>query len=310
MVSLYDSEIKDILPEVLAKTPEVKALSYAINRAIRKLLDHCEAVGVYANIDKQSDEVLDLMAIELDALYYDMSLPLANKRKIIKDTIPQYLRSGTAGAVEDLITSIFGGGEVEEWFDYGGTPGHFRLFVDITDSENNPVYDMNVNQMAEKLERVKKYSQHLDGFTWMYKKALVIKEKHSEYVYTNPACGTFKCGTYPKQSTLGWSVGNGLMVKNSMDISVYTNPVCGTFPETASLGWSENLKLGTQSKIEETVYENVPCGTKDCGTMPKIKTLGYSEIREIDVNHPGNKLIVTSVNNPPVCGVLICGENI
>ena len=310
MVSLYDSEIKEILPENLSEQPEVRAISYAINMALRRLMGYCKSTGLYASIDEASEEVLDLLAIEFDALYYDMSLPLANKRKIIKDTLPQYLRSGTVGAVEDLITTIFGGGEVEEWFSYSGTPGHFRLFVDITDSEDNPVYDMDSNQMEEKLERVKKYSQHLDSFTWMYKKAIVIKEKHTECVYTNPACGTFNCGTYPKQSTLGWAVNDGLAIKDDMNISVYTNPACGTFPEIASLGWSEDINLRTQNEIEESVYSNVSCGTADCGTVPKVKSLGYSKVDEISVNCLGNKLIATSVNNPPVCGVLRCGENI
>ncbi|MBQ6034948.1 MAG: hypothetical protein IJL33_05570, partial [Ruminococcus sp.] len=76
MTNLYDSEIKEILPEFLSKKPEVRAVSHAISKALQRLLDYSKGMEVYSGVDSLSAEVLDMMAIELDALYYDMSLPI------------------------------------------------------------------------------------------------------------------------------------------------------------------------------------------------------------------------------------------
>lgn len=310
MTNLYDSEIKEILPEFLSKKPEVRAVSYAISKALQRLLDYSKGMEVYSGVDSLSAEVLDMMAIELDALYYDMSLPIEAKRRIIKETLPQYLTAGTVGAVENLITTIFGGGEIEEWYQYSGTRGHFRLYVDITESADNPVYQVDAAEMERKLKRVKKFSQHLDNFTWMYKRAIIIKEKSTEYVYTNPSCGSFDCGTYPRQSTPAWSVDEGIRINNEMDTSVYTNPTAGTFPEVSTIGWSEGTEIRAKNIIDALVYENESSGNADCGTMPETAAVGYSEDSTINLSRNGNKPIVAYVNNPPICGVLICGENL
>ena len=306
MVSLYDSEIKEILPENLSEQPEVRAISYAINMALRRLMGYCKSTGLYASIDEASEEVLDLLAIEFDALYYDMSLPLANKRKIIKDTLPQYLRSGTVGAVEDLITTIFGGGEVEEWFSYSGTPGHFRLFVDITDSAENPVYEMDATEMEEKLERVKKYSQHLDSFSWMIKHQIEIKKKIEQWTSIVPECGTYLCGTYWMPSTLGYTDKDDIQIKPTPELYLNDQPEAGMLPNVSTLGYSLNNTEEVDAVVDG--YNNNPeeCGEDETGTVPRVATLGLSENNVMSI---WNSKVKAYNSKYGLCGVMNCGED-
>jgi len=127
MVSLYNSEICQILPDTISKDPEVKALSYAISRMVKRVLDFCKRTPLYAAIDEQTDEILDLMAVELDAQYYDTSLPIENKRSIIKKTLAWYCNIGTPSTVEELVRAVFGEGEVSEWFEYGDSAYYFKI---------------------------------------------------------------------------------------------------------------------------------------------------------------------------------------
>ena len=305
MISLYDSEIKEILPDVLSTQPEVRAISYAINMALRRLLTYCKSTGVYSSIDELGEEVLDLLAIEFDALYYDMSLPLANKRKIIKDTLPQYLRSGTVGAVEDLITTIFGGGEIEEWFDYEGTPGHFRLFVDITDSADNPVSEMDETAMEEKLERVKKYSQHLDSFSWMIKHTIEIKKKIEQWACMVPECGMLYCGTYWMPATRGYTDKDGINIQARPELYENDQPEVGTLPVVSTLGYSVNGTEEVDAAVDAYNDDSAECGEEETGTLPRVATLGYSANNQIDI---WNSKVKAYNSEYALCGVVICGE--
>lgn len=127
MIKLYDSNITDILPESLSKKPEVVALGYALNKAIQRLLGYCQNIGIYDSIDTLPEQVLDLLALEFKTQYYDDAFSIEVKRTLIKNTLNWYMYSGTVTAVTEMVTSVFGDGEIEEWFDYDGEPYHFKV---------------------------------------------------------------------------------------------------------------------------------------------------------------------------------------
>lgn len=127
MVKLYDSNITDILPEVFANNPKVKALGYAINKAMQRLINYCQNISIYASLDTVPEKVLDLLAIELHTQYYDDTMDIEIKRTLIKNTLNWYMYAGTAASVTELVASVFGSGEIEEWFQYGGEPYHFKI---------------------------------------------------------------------------------------------------------------------------------------------------------------------------------------
>lgn len=127
MIKLHDSNITDILPEFLAKKPEVIALGYALSMAIQRLLGYCQNIGIYNSIDTLPEQVLDLLAVELKTQYYDDTFSIEIKRALIKNTLNWYMYAGTVAAVTELVNAIFGDSEIEEWFDYGGDPYHFKI---------------------------------------------------------------------------------------------------------------------------------------------------------------------------------------
>ena len=136
MIKLQDSNITDILPEVFTSDPKNVALGYALQGAMRRLLEYSRTTSVYAAIDVAGDDVLDMLAAELDTQYYDVLLDVEAKRKLVKNTLIWYGKAGTPAAVEELITSVFGEGRVEEWFDYGGEPFYFKVYTNATFTED------------------------------------------------------------------------------------------------------------------------------------------------------------------------------
>lgn len=132
MTKLDESNIIQILPDIFTKKPDVIALGYAISQEIRRLITYCSSISVYAVIDTLPDDILDMLAAELDTQHYDTSLDISAKRRLIKNTMVWYMTAGTPAAVEELVAAAFGEGEVKEWFEYGDEPYYFKIVTNAT----------------------------------------------------------------------------------------------------------------------------------------------------------------------------------
>lgn len=130
MISYYDGQLTDIMPENITQKPEVKALSYALQQACRLLYRYSRRLYIYTNLDEQPEEVIDLLASELRTQYYRSTFDLDTKRQLVKNTLIWYMSAGTPEAVEELVNTIFGGGKIEEWFEYGDDPYYFKVKTD------------------------------------------------------------------------------------------------------------------------------------------------------------------------------------
>lgn len=155
MIKLKDSDIVNILPEVFVSDARVQALGYALKKSMQRFLDFCDKTSVYAIVDKLPDKMLDMLAAEMDAPYYDVDLDVDSKRNLVKNSFLWHMQSGTPAAVEDMVAAVFGEGEVKEWFEYGDDPFYFKIKTDALMTET-----MN-EQFTAMLDRVKNARSHI-----------------------------------------------------------------------------------------------------------------------------------------------------
>lgn len=158
MISLKESQITDSLPSWLSNETNVKALSYAASRQMKKVLAYSDAAKVYADVMKCTHAVLDMLAFELQIPKYKDSYSLDTKRRMVLNGLVYWLRMGTAGALEDLCSDIFSNAVMTEWFDYDGEPGHFRITTN-----NRRITDNDVREFHKVINTVKRLSAHLDA---------------------------------------------------------------------------------------------------------------------------------------------------
>lgn len=158
MIKLRDAAITDGLPDVAAKEPWCVALGYAMQRQIQKILYYADLAHTYSAVDSLPDRLLDILAAELRTPQYSESYPLETKRSMVKGTLAYYATAGTKAALEAVCRDIFGSAEALEWYEYGGTPGYFRIQTD-----NPSVTDENVREFIAVAEGVKRLSAWLDG---------------------------------------------------------------------------------------------------------------------------------------------------
>ena len=265
MTSLRDSQIADILPDILKYRPDVQAVSYAIRMQIARIYDLSQRCRMLAGIDAIGEDVLDLLAIELQSIYYDTSLPIDKKRDIIRSTLRWYWYGGTKASVEDYIRVIFGGGSVTEWYEYGGSPYTFRVDAEDTGSP------MSIGRVIETIFKIKRPDTTFETYIGEPTTIRIRTQEEGWLISYDPA------GTLPDESTrlsLGPATVKAITSQKGY-LSPWEEPgkiVAGTLPDESTrllLGLS-TVKAVTSQKGYLSPWEEP--GEITAGTLPDEST--------------------------------------
>lgn len=306
MIKLTDARLTDALPKTLAEQPWVQALAEASRKMRRRVMAYADRTRLFCDIDEASEEALDALAVELQTPLYKNDYPLTVKRQIVKNSMLYYIRSGTRGAVEELLADIYQGAEVEEWFEYGGEPNYFRVAIDISRT-TVPVAEMAPAELESWLYSVKRASSALESLSYMIRHAITIGCKVEAFLQSPPECGTLECGTYPEASTLGWSAGAWLQIAGRADAYLVSPPECGTVPEISTVGWSIDAAISQAGSVAEAfVIEPPEAGTAEAGEKPLTATLGQS----LEAGSQYTAQVDIYLVTPPESGATECGAGI
>ena len=306
MIKLTDARLTDALPKTLAEQPWVQALAEASRKMRRRGMAYADRTRLFCDIDEASEEALDVLAVELQTPLYKNDYPLTVKRQIVKNSMLYYIRSGTRGAVEELLADIYQGAEVEEWFEYGGKPNYFRVAIDISRT-TVPVAEMAPAELESWLYSVKRASSALESLSYMIRHAITIGCKVEAFLQSPPECGTLECGTYPEASTLGWSAGAWLQIAGRADAYLVSPPECGTVPEISTVGWSIDAAISQAGSVAEAfVIEPPEAGTAEAGEKPLTATLGQS----LEAGSQYTAKVDIYLVTPPESGATECGAGI
>lgn len=306
MIKLTDARLTDALPKTLAEQPWVQALAEASRKMRRRVMAYADRTRLFCDIDEASEEALDALAVELQTPLYKNDYPLTVKRQIVKNSMLYYIRSGTRGAVEELLADIYQGAEVEEWFEYGGEPNYFRVAIDISRT-TVPVAEMTPAELESWLYSVKRASSALESLSYMIRHAIIIGCKVEAFLQSPPECGTLECGTYPEASTLGWSAGAWLQIAGRADAYLVNPPECGTVPEISTVGWSIDAAISQAGSVAEAfVIEPPEAGTAEAGEKPLTATLDQS----LEAGSQYTAKVDIYLVTPPESGATECGAGI
>lgn len=306
MIKLTDARLTDALPKTLAEQPWVQALAEAGRKMRRRVMAYADRTRLFCDIDEASEEALDALAVELQTPLYKNDYPLTVKRQIVKNSMLYYIRSGTCVAVEELLTDIYQGAEVEEWFEYGGEPNYFRVTIDISRT-TVPVAEMTPAELESWLYSVKRASSALESLSYMIRHAITIGCKVEAFLQSPPECGTLECGTYPEASTLGWSAGAWLQIAGRADAYLVSPPECGTVPEISTVGWSIDAAISQAGSVAEAfVIEPPEAGTAEVGEKPLTATLDQS----LEAGSQYTAKVDIYLVTPPESGATECGAGI
>jgi phage tail P2-like protein len=126
----------EIAPSSISGDPQVQAAAEAIDDELLAIYDCMSQVpgGIlfWPFADVQDETMTDVLAFELHVDVWqgwDGDLSLEQKRDLINKSIDWHQHLGTKYAVEQMLRTVFRTGYVTEWYEYGGTPYHFRVTI-------------------------------------------------------------------------------------------------------------------------------------------------------------------------------------
>ena len=149
-----------IVPPALTHDPAMMARAAADAEALTARLAEIDQVRVISNIDGLNEAVLDILARDFKVDWWDPEYSIEEKRRTLKGSWRVHKILGTKAAVETAIRAIYPLTTVEEWFEYGGEPYHFRLNIDITSDSGDRARQRRV---LERLNFYKSLRSHNDG---------------------------------------------------------------------------------------------------------------------------------------------------
>ena len=164
MIKLQDARIADGLPRVVAEQPWAKVLSAVYGELQGRMLEYLATGMTFSDVDNCSEGMLDQMAIYLKIEWYDSAADIETKRKLVRTAIEIQRYAGTVKAVREQVETIYKKARIEEWFSYGGTPGFWKLYVDITDDQET--YHT-AAEMEKLLGYTKRCTAHLEHIIYI-----------------------------------------------------------------------------------------------------------------------------------------------
>ena len=276
--SLFNAQIADGVPRVLREQPWVKALSLAAWELHKQTMEYIDGSQIYTAIDTVREEALDALAVNWKIDWYDTGYDIDQKRRIVKTALSIRRTMGTVSAVKAQADAIYPGSTLEEWFDFNGQTGTFRMTVDVTTTgPGNTIDIFRTEEIERRLTMAKRYSSHLESMSYQIKHGIKVGARVSMWAAKPPLCGTIFCGTYPEISTLGWSEKEAITLAALADAFFFLLELCGTIPEAATLGYSMYGGILYAGAVAEA-YAAIPTesGTENSGTIPEEATLGQS----------------------------------
>lgn len=139
---LHEIDILRLIPQFMRNDETARAFAYALNNKLKEVTEKAQHAQIYARIDSLSEEVLDELAWQFNIVEYRHEYDISTKRELIKGCMEIHHKRGTVAAVEDVVRKIFGDATIEEWFDYGGEPYHFKIYTSNITSTDEMVQEV------------------------------------------------------------------------------------------------------------------------------------------------------------------------
>ncbi len=156
-----------LIPPNLLADPQARAISAALSPELNAIDQAIFECLILARLDQLPETVVDLLAWQYHVDFYEPDLTLEQKRALVRTSIDAHRRKGTPYAVELVVKSILEDAAVQEWFDYQGEPGHFRVVVD-----GQLPSAAAIRRVASAISSVKRLSAHLEALIAIKRESL------------------------------------------------------------------------------------------------------------------------------------------
>lgn len=127
MQDIYSLSLSDIAPSSITYDPHISALISALDPELQAVSASSLEPLILARIDELPEPVLDLLAWQMHADFYDLAATLSMKREAVKSSILWHMHKGTQWAIIEALRQIDIKAEFVHWHDDNSPPYTFKL---------------------------------------------------------------------------------------------------------------------------------------------------------------------------------------
>ncbi len=132
-MSLDNLNLNDLIPSSIKSDIEVQNCVTTLNNEFNLIKDAIDNINIYSAIDTLPMEIVQLLAwqfnVNSEAKGWLLTSTDAEKRELVKNSIRLHRTKGTKYAIEEVLRIVGFEGEIQEWYDYGGHPYHFKIKI-------------------------------------------------------------------------------------------------------------------------------------------------------------------------------------
>lgn len=129
MERFEESDYLSSAPAVLLADPGWKALLELESAYLQDTVGLIENAVIWARAAELSSRQMATLAYDLKADWWDESQTDAEKLKAFENIMAVHRMMGTKAAIVRGVEPVYPNTTVEEWWEYGGEPYHFRLQI-------------------------------------------------------------------------------------------------------------------------------------------------------------------------------------
>lgn len=161
MVDITQIKLINLIPPSIRDDSVIQAAARALEDELQAVTAAIPAVLLISRIDELDEDVIDALAWQWHVDFYEPGITLTQKRALVKISIAQHRKKGTPWAVEQVVTAILDNASVQEWWEYDGDPGYFRVVKIGGEMPDAEIYI----RLKKAIESVKNTRSWLDGIS-------------------------------------------------------------------------------------------------------------------------------------------------
>jgi len=128
--------VANLLNPIFLKDSKYRAVEKLLENLHNELIEKTVAELIYPRIDEIEDEkLLDLLGWQFHIEGWELAKTIEDKKRLIKNAIELHRYKGTRCAIKKVLEALGLSGDIKEWFEYGGEPYKFKVYISSIPSE-------------------------------------------------------------------------------------------------------------------------------------------------------------------------------